>query len=430
MTEKITLSVVSGMKDYNPKETQLKNFIIDTFRKSIQKRNVKEIDTPTIELESTIHQLYGDEFNKLVYRVEDTDKLIMRYDLTVPFMRYVAMNGLKSFKRAQVGTVYRKDAPQITKGRLRAFTQADMDILGDDQGSMINDIEIIETVYEILINLGLINEFIFQINHRDVLKDIAEYANINDEKFKIFVQCLDKLDKKSWKEIVSELLENGISIDSIDKIEKIQNYTYDEYKENKIINTKTIEQLDLVFDFCKGRNFKDIIFSPFLARGMDYYTGLIFEIVYKNKDIAPFTICAGGRYDNMLEKFGYLKIPSIGFSIGVDRVLKILESKDKDDIIKSDADVFIASIGKEANLQKMILASEMRELGISVEMSSHINPKMRQQMDIMFKKNIKYMIIIGEDEIKTNTLSLKDIETREQKKMTKKECINFILKNK
>jgi len=428
-----------GMKDYSPDELNIRKKILNVFETTCSLRGAKLIDTPTLEFKSTVHQLYGEEFNKLVYNIEDPfgeGKLMMRYDLTVPFIRYVAEKGIKMFKRMQYGTVYRRDTPQVAKGRLRAFMQADMDIIGDDQGSRIFDIEIIDTLYNILEKLLEKDTFILNINNRILLNDIATYAKIDDDKFIDMYTCLDKLDKKSWSDIKKEMIERKISDESIDILDDIyktilkatdNKEIIDYFVDKKIINKFNLNDLEIIFDFCKRMNFTNIVFSPFLARGMDYYTGIIFEVTYKDKDIAPFTIASGGRYDKMVGKFSnYGDIPAIGFSLGVDRIQKILELKQEN---KQDKkyDVFIASIGEKAVIEKMILYSELQRLNIKVLISHHISPKMREQFNFVFENNIPYMVVIGEDEIKKNMISVKNIQTKIQTLMKKEELINLLI---
>ena len=420
-----------GMKDFNTKEVYMRKHIVDIIQKCYEAHCGKLIDTPAIELQTTIHQLYGDEFNKLVYNIEHNDteeRLMMRYDLTVPFVRYVAEHGLKSFKRIQFGTVYRKDTPQMTLGRYRSFMQGDFDIIGDDQQTLIYDMEILDLLQDVMYKL-LGDNFKIHLNHKQLIINLLEKCGVNKEQHNTVSSSIDKLDKKQWIDIKIELLEKQIDsviVDSIEKFIVIMNNkktdifeTLEELNKYGICDEKTYNDLVKIFTQLKNLNISQyFVFDPIIVRGMDYYTGIIYEVKYCDENIIGSTIAAGGRYDNMIKKMGNHDMPGIGLSIGIDRIMTIYEkTKMFENDLSPKIKYYVARI--ESNTPEVFnrtfeLCSQIRRLGFSCEMCHLSNPKMGPQMKYALENNIPYMVIIGQTEIDKNTVQLKLMNHKKQ----------------
>jgi histidyl-tRNA synthetase len=450
MESKNQLRVPLGTRDLDPKAVAIRDKIFNIAKNIFTKRDCVQIDTPIIELYSLVQNLYGEEFNKLVYELDDSnnDKLILRYDLTVPLARYVAMNSLKLFRRFQYSKVYRKDTPQISKGRYREFLQLDLDFVGDDQGSRIFDIEMLDTLSELLTAL-LGDKYVINLNDKKVLLSLCKSIGVTEQNDIITVSgALDKLDKKTWDEIRKELKLDKEIIDKLDQIVtditkiletkdmKERNKNMFEYM-SKYMTREETQEIQFVFDALERLNIlNNFMFNPLLARGLDYYTGLIYEAVYLDKEIMNNTIAAGGRYDKMIGKFSNAgDVPAIGMSLGVERIATIIEKTEE--VKTKEPDVYIASVCKSQdvniinmiNIEKLRVCSQLRRLGVYAILTHLKNPKMASQLETVFEKNIKYMVVIGENEIKKNTLSVKDIKQKIQKELPYQEALNFISTN-
>jgi histidyl-tRNA synthetase len=434
-----------GTIDFGPKYCVLRDDIISIIKEFFIKYGGKQIDTPVIECLDTVKNLYGDEFNKLVYKLDDQggEKLILRYDLTVPFARYIANNGLTTYKRFQIGKVYRMDDPQIFKGRYREFTQCDFDIVGY-AAPMIQEAEIIALLSDILSTIINKNDFTILVNSRNLLYYLLQKCGIKKNEYCAVCSTLDKIPKLSRDNLVpiikKELHDKNINHKSIIKIIEfiefiiLKNITCDPFATINLlhnadyIDDKIKNNMNTLFNYLlKICVIDKVKFEPLLARGLDYYTGLIFEAVYFDKTIMPSSIAAGGRYDNMLEKLsnkGHL--PAIGMSIGIERIMVIVEkTRKKVDTITPK--VYIATIGNNMIEERLKLCIELRRLDIICEMSPKNNPKMRQQFDYVFDNQIPYMIIIGNTEIQNNTIKLKDIDKNEENEMLRIDAIEFLV---
>ena len=435
-----TLKNPTGTRDLKSNDVKIREYIFDIAKKCFDKRCAIQIDTPIFELYSLVQNLYGEEFNKLVYKLEDggSQELILRYDMTVPLARYIAMNGLKFLRRYQIGKVYRRDDPQIEKGRFREFYQCDFDIVGDDQDTNIFDIEILDTLIEILEKL-LGNNFTVKINDRKILYNLLRYCKVEDNYINTVCSTLDKLDKKSWSELKLELENKNINNDIIKNLENIINEI------NNLNNIKNnSDQINAVLTFLNNinidvksiKNIFDILtqinlikymyFDLSLARGLDYYTGMIFEVKYNNTDIMESTICSGGRYDKIIGKLANQgDVPAVGLSLGVERIAAILEKTIN--FTPNKPQIYIASIGNNMITEKIKLCSKFRKMGFICIMSHLSNPKMRPQFDEVFNMDIPYMVIIGENEIKENKLTIKDVKLKNQYILDKQIAIDFLV---
>jgi len=433
-----------GMRDLDSIDIKLREYIFNKVIPLFKCRGGKPIDTPVAEIFTSVHDIYGEEFNKEVYRFDDdsTEPLMLRYDLTLPLARYIAYNGLVSFRRYQIGKVYRKDNPQITRGRYREFYQCDFDIIGDDKEQMVYDIEVLELLHSILKAL-LNDKFTIRFNHRQIILNILKHVNIDKKDYSGVCITLDKLDKKSIEEIEDELikirgLDKEVAFKLIDIIQKIKNdnlslSTYlNKLKNNKFLDNKTYEKLQLLITILNDMNIdKAFILDPTLIRGLDYYTGLIFEAHYIDKALMPSSIAGGGRYDNMLGLLSkHTYIPAIGLSIGIERIVTILEETNKaliQTLTEIDTPyVFVAGVGKDTLKHRILFCTKCRNLGINTAMSYQRNPKMGNQLNTVFENNIPFMIIIGENEINSNTVTIKDIHKNTETKININDALDYL----
>jgi len=450
-----------GTHDLTTSDIQIREYIFNIAKKCFTSRNAEQLETPVIEQYNIVKNIYGQEFKKLVYKIpktnsidletssEDDDDLILRYDLTVPFARYVGMNGLKVFRRFQIGKVYRKDYPQISHGRYREFYQCDFDIAGSDENTGIYDLEVLELANDLLKKL-LNNNFIIKLNHRQIIFEYLKNMSFEESSFNKISTILDKLGKKPQSEIFEELATISTNKDNIDNIKKFIDEIINMNKlnksahniiqfleENKFVSKPTLNIIANILNGIKELNFDNkIIFDPLLARGLDYYTGIIFESFYydnkKTNNIISSSICAGGRYDNLIGKFSNLKsIPAVGLSLGVERIVGILEIIYKNKFKKNNnsPQIYVCSIGDNMILERIKLCSIFRQNNIIAQMSHQSNPKMRKQFDYVFQNNIPYMIVIGNEEIKNKKIKIKIINKKEELTFDREEGIKYLIEN-
>jgi len=337
---KLNVKVVKGARDFMPYQMSIRNKAFSIITSIFKKHGAVEIDTPVFELKETLMGKYGEE-SKLIYDLQDQggELLSLRYDLTVPFARYMAVNNFPSIKRYHIGKVYRRDQPQMNKGRFREFYQCDFDIAGPNYGKMIPDAEILKVLIEILSDLKL-GKFLVKLNHRKLLDATVNLAGIEEDKFKIVCSSVDKLDKEPWEIVKKELLDKGLNEEQTDKLwnyVQLKDSPWELHKklsENSTIMTnakakEALEEMNILFEYLDIYEITDyFVFDLSLARGLDYYTGLIYEAVLIDTDKVG-SIAAGGRYDELLGMFSNKSIPAVGVSIGIERVFNILEEKMK-----------------------------------------------------------------------------------------------------
>ena len=338
---KIDVKVVKGARDFVPIQMSIRNKVFNIITSVFKRHGAVEIDTPVFELKETLTGKYGEE-SKLIYDLQDQggELLSLRYDLTVPFARYMVTthnqtkNQNPNIKRFHIGKVYRRDSPQTSRGRFREFFQCDFDIAGNNYGRMIADAEVVKVVCEILNDLK-IGEYNIKINHRKILDATVALSGIPDDKFKVVCSSVDKLDKEPWDVVRKELLSKEISEEQADKL-----WTYVQLKDKpwelyKVLMSKdeflkndkykdALEDMRVLFEYCDIFEIThNITFDLSLARGLDYYTGLIYEAVLTGSNLG--SIAGGGRYDELVGMFSSKPINAVGVSIGVERVFSILE---------------------------------------------------------------------------------------------------------
>ena len=436
MPEKIVNpSILPGFMELLPNEQILFNKMLDKIKNSYEKYAFLPIDTPVIEKSEILLAKGGGETEKQIYKVVkgDTD-MSLRFDLTVPLARYVAMHFHElsfPFRRYHIGKVYRGEKNQ--KGRFREFYQADIDIIGNGELSIINDAEIPSVIYTTFKDLGFDN-FTIKINNRKLLQGFFEYLDINN--FHEVLRIVDKLDKIGIDKVERELLDIGVGKE---KFEQIKNFimfdgnnasTLTFLKELEIDNIhfqtgldelKTITHYIEVFGVPKD-NFK---IDLTIARGLDYYTGTVYE-TFLNDYPKIGSICSGGRYDNLSEFYTNQKLPGVGISIGLTRLFYQLKEAG---IISADNEELIKAliIPMENFLEPSIeISNKLRNNGISCQIYLE-DAKMSKKLNYANKIKVPFVIIIGEEEVKNDVYTLKNMKTGEQTTNSIEEIINTLL---
>ena len=445
-------SLAKGTRDFTAQEVYKRKFIIQILQKNFELFGFQPLETPSFENLATLTGKYGEEGDRLIFKIlksgdysakvnpEDWDnknakKLIpqisdkaLRYDLTVPFARFVSMNHGQlafPFKRYQIQPVWRADNPQ--KGRFREFYQCDADVVGSV--SLWQEVELIQLYSKSFTDLNI--PVTIHLNNRKILSGLAEYAGIADQLID-FTVAIDKLDKIGKDGVIKELLIKNISQESIDKLDFL--FEVDENSETKLeklqekfsgieIGKSGVEEVQFVMNQCKDLDISsdDLVFDLTLARGLDYYTGAILEVKAKNVEMG--SIGGGGRYDNLTEVFGVKNIPGIGVSFGLDRIYLVMEELGlfPENAMKPVQYLFANYGEKEANAA-MKLIQKLRKLDVSVEIYPE-SSKLKKQFDYAEKKGIQNLVFIGEKEIEEGLVSYKNLNSGEQKTISQEEFL-------
>ena len=426
--------IAKGVKDWYGQEAILRNEIKDTLRRVFERYGYNPIETPMIERAETMKFKGGQEIKKEIFTLKDQGKrkLALRFDQTLPLARFVASNkDIKfPFKRYVIGEVFRDGPTQPEQGRYRVFTQCDVDILGVEE--MIAEAELLTLAQDCFKELGLGNITI-KINNRKLLDGILEYAGVpGKNKFNTII-ILDKMDKIGIEGVKKEI-KSLLPKETVDKLisaitkAKNNNETYKNIKE--IISSKNgkqgLNEIKQLLDYSNGLNFVE--FDPSLARGLDYYTGTTIEVYLKDKSVVKSAVLAGGRYDNMIGAFAGSKqeIPAVGFSFGLERVAMILKDNKKN-IKSSITELYLIPINTAKECLK--IAHSLRNQGLNTDMDFKAR-KIGQAITYADSLGIPYVGIIGEDEIKEDSITIKNLKTREQKKIKINEVYKYVNKNK
>ena len=436
--EKVEPRTLPGFMELLPNEQILFNKMKETIQKTYEQYGFLPLDTPIIEDAKVLLAKAGGETEKQVYRFSKGDNdLALRFDLTVPLAKYVSQyyNKLSfPFKRYQIGKVYRGEKPQ--RGRYREFYQCDVDIIGDGKLSILNDAEIPSIIYNTFKNLGF-DEFTICINNRKILNGLFSSINLSDSSEEI-LRIIDKIEKIGSNEVKEQLLELVKDVEKVDTIMKFIQIEGDtESKlaqlDNLGITDETfllgLEELKEVAKYIKLFNVPDNYYTVDLtiARGLDYYTGTVYE-TFLNKYRNLGSICSGGRYDNLAEFYTDKKLPGVGISIGLSRLFFQLEDNN---IINANnetiADVMVVSIDNNNYETEIKIATNLRNAGINVQTITE-DMKLKNKLKYANKLKIKYLIIVGEDEVKAGKVTLKDMITGEQKLVKFEDIITNIKK--
>lgn len=437
-------SLAKGTRDFFAQEVYRRRSIIHILQRNFELFGFSPLETPSFENLSTLTGKYGEEGDRLIFKILNSGEYLnkvpaedllekryksitskisdkaLRYDLTVPFARFVAMNHGKMnfpYKRYQIQPVWRADRPQ--KGRFREFYQCDADIVGSE--SLWQEVELIQLYLKSFSELGI--EVKIHINNRKILTALAIYAGISDRLID-FTVALDKLDKIGREGVTAELRAKHISDEAIEKLSFL--FTTDsqdtlailEILKEKFhdieIGKEGIEELEFVIKNARllGASAENLVFDITLARGLDYYTGAIFEVKASRVNIG--SIGGGGRYDNLTEVFGVKNIPGIGISFGLDRIYLVMEELGLfNDNQSAKVEYLFANYGTHEATYAMEILTKLRNKGISAELYPDTT-KLKKQFAYAERKQIPKMIFVGEEEIKNHTLTIKDLITGEQ----------------
>jgi histidyl-tRNA synthetase len=450
-------STPKGTRDFSPTEMVRRNFIFDTIKSVFRKYGYQQIETPAMENLSTLMGKYGDEGDKLIFKIlnsgdfwndAESKKLkdqsfeynsktltsiisekALRYDLTVPFARYVVMHQNEitfPFKRFQVQPVWRADRPQ--RGRYREFYQCDADVVGSS--SLLNEAEFIMIYDEALSKLGL-KDFTIKINNRKILSGIADVIGKSDKIIDLTV-AIDKLDKIGLDGVIKELLEKGFSVEDIEKLKpvillegpndvKLQSLR-DALKDSTI-GLKGCEELQTVFNYIANGPLQtaNLQLDITLARGLNYYTGAIFEV--KTDEVAMGSIGGGGRYDDLTGMFGLKDLTGVGISFGADRIYDVMDELNLfPSTTNQTTKVLICCFDIEGETYALPLLHSLRQNDINAELYP-AGAKIKKQLDYANNKNIPYTIVIGSDEMESGLLTFKDMASGLQEKLGIKEIV-------
>ena len=446
---KAKVQIPKGTRDFTPKIMFRRNYIFKIVKSNFERYAYSPIETPAMENLDTLTGKYGEEGDRLIFKILNsgdflsksnineniTSKLLskeiaekaLRYDLTVPFARFVVNNKNDitfPFKRYQMQNVWRADRPQ--KGRFREFYQCDADVIGSN--SLLNEIELIQLCDDIFTDLKVPNIKIL-INNRKILAAMIEMMSAS-EFFDDFVIILDKIDKIGLEKVEDELIKIGVPKNKLSILNNFLNITDIDKLTNLLCDSKIgaigVQELKYIMKNIENLNLKssELKFDITLARGLDYYTGSILEI--KSQDVNIGSIAGGGRYDDLTSVFGLDNVSGVGISFGIDRIYLVMEDLGlfpKD--IDLSTQVMFVNFGEKESLYCLSLLKELRNNNISAELYPS-SVKIKKQMTYADNKGVQFVIMIGEDEMKSNTLSVKDMSSGEQNNLTLTQFIKKI----
>ncbi|HEX7412539.1 MAG TPA: histidine--tRNA ligase [Bacteroidia bacterium] len=441
-------TIPKGTRDFNSVEMARRNYIFDTIKKYFRLYGFEQIETPSMENLSTLTGKYGDEGDQLLYKIlnsrihesKDKEKLLdefklslekskntellteraLRYDLTVPFARYVVMHQHEitfPFRRFQMQPVWRADKPQ--KGRYREFYQCDADIIGSN--SLVNEVELIQLMDDVYSELKI--PVTIKINNRKILAGIAEVIGAPERMLEI-IAIIDKLDKVGKDKVREELKEKGILVEPI--LPSMENL-FDFILLNEGTNQEKLELLKAFFgpseigkkgieevEYILSKTKKSLELDVSLARGLNYYTGTIIEVKANAGTFTP-SITGGGRYDDLTGIFGLPNMSGVGISFGIDRIYDVMEELNlfqSDKLNKEHTQVLLMHMGEEEQQHGMQLLFKLRKMGVRAEIYPDVTKKINKQFDYATKKNIPYSIVIGSNEVKNEKYTLKTKEDK------------------
>jgi histidyl-tRNA synthetase len=445
-------SIPKGTRDFSPTEMVRRNYIFDTIKSVFQRYGYLPIETPAMENLSTLLGKYGEEGDKLLFKILNSGDFVgkvpddkfkhpksieltsfisekgLRYDLTVPFARYVVQhrNDITfPFKRYQIQPVWRSDRPQ--KGRYREFFQCDVDVIGSQ--SLLNEVELVQIINDVFSKLQI--KCTIKINNRKVLAGIVEYIG-ESEKFQAITVTIDKLDKIGIENVKQELMQMGLSEKSIQQLTEILIFDGDDHAkvdflEKKLGNIETgeigIGEVKEVLGYLNDFKLNSKVeFDLTLARGLNYYTGAIFEVIANDVQIG--SICGGGRYDDLTGIFGLPDVSGVGVSFGADRIYDVMLEKN---LFPEDAQettqVMFVNFGEKEQKYCLPLVNQLRSSGINAELFPE-SAKLKKQMNYANYKNVSFVVLVGDNEMVGNFLTVKNMLSGEQDQMTLEDLIN------
>ncbi len=452
---KTTATIPQGTRDFGSEIVRKRNYIFDTIRNVFELYGFEPLETPAMENIETLMGKYGEEGDKLIFKIlnngldnpdkekqirEDFEKVLqgknvkgiteraLKYDLTIPFARYVSMNHTKltfPFKRYQIQPVWRADRPQ--RGRYREFYQCDADVVGSN--SMLNEVELALIYAEVFSKLGI--EVEIKINSRKILAALAEQCGGINKLTDITI-AIDKLDKIGLEKVKEELTQKGLNENQLTLIQEYLEISGDNHQKiNKLkeifgtseVGDKGIEELEYLISSPLTAQQSPFIIDLTLARGLNYYTGIIFEV--KAKNVQMGSIGGGGRYDDLTGLFGVPNIPGVGISFGVDRIYDVMEELN---LFPADVhvgtQVLFFNLGEKESMTAFNLMQQLRGKGIRCELY-HEQAKFDKQFKYAEKKNISYVVIIGEKELQDGNCNVKDLRKGEQQTIAQTALLNY-----
>jgi len=447
-------SIPKGTRDFSPAEMVRRNYIFDTIKNVFRLYGYQPIETPAMENLSTLMGKYGEEGDKLLFKILNSGDFIskvskeilaeknsnqlttkisekgLRYDLTVPFARFVVQyqNDITfPFKRYQIQPVWRADRPQ--KGRYREFYQCDVDVVGSN--SLLNEAELVQIIDDVFGRLKI--NTIVKINNRKILSGIADVIGENKRIIDITV-AIDKLEKIGLEKVNKELAEKGVSEEAIQKLQPIMALQGDvnsklvqleSILKNSEIGLKGVNELEILFGYLEKLPLEtEVELDLTLARGLNYYTGAIFEV--KAKDFEIGSICGGGRYDDLTGIFGLSDVSGVGVSFGAERIYDIMTQLNlfPQKSLETTIAMFV-NFGEKEEIYCLPVLAELRNKGINAEIFPE-SAKMKKQMNYANKKDIPFVVLAGESEMEANKFTLKNMETGEQKSVSQQELVDFL----
>tara|TARA_B100000508_G_scaffold140609_1_gene142341 strand:+ start:32303 stop:33676 length:1374 start_codon:yes stop_codon:yes gene_type:complete len=441
-------SIPKGTRDFLPYQVQRRNYIFNTIKSVFEKYGFAPIETPSFELSSTLMGKYGEEGDRLIFRILNSGEKVkkadlkaleennlprfanslsekaLRYDLTVPFARFVVQhqNDLTfPFKRYQIQPVWRADRPQ--KGRYQEFFQCDADVVGSD--SLLFEVDFIQIFDEVLSTLK-IPDFSIKINNRKILSGIAEITG-EEDKIVTMTVAIDKLDKIGQEGVEKELREKGISEKAIEMIKPLFDLKGNNnemigfmrsFLKDSEVGTKGVDELVEVFEKTSllGLSNAKLEFDVTLARGLNYYTGAIFEV--KANGVKMGSICGGGRYDDLTGLFGMKGLSGVGISFGADRIYDVLTELELfPEDISQDLEVLFVNFGDRETAFCMPIVKKLRNNGVNAELYPD-NSKLKKQFKYADDRNVRFTAIVGESEVDRGVINFKDMASGEQEELT------------
>lgn len=427
------LKVPKGTRDWTGEDAALRDRLFQTVTDVFKRHGATTLDTPVFELKEILSGKYGED-SKLIYDLQDQggELCSLRYDLTVPLARWLAMNpSVQSFKRYQIAKVYRRDQPAMTKGRMREFYQCDFDIAGS-YDAMIPDAEVLKIATDVFDSLGW-TSYTIKINHRKILDGIFKAAGVQEELIRPISSAVDKLDKLPWSEVKKEMETKGLAPEIADKI---GSWVQRKGGDDIIEFLKTDETLSQSEDIAKGVKDMELLFAYLdafgarkrvsldltLARGLDYYTGVIYEVVtegsapqtngkQQQQEVGVGSVAAGGRYDELVGMFSGKPIPCVGISFGIDRIIALMKARGQSTQRAKDVDAYVMAFGGKGFTgmltERMHVVQELWAAGIKAEFSYKLKPKLTQQFKHAEAAGVPLAVILGEDELKDGKVKIK-----------------------
>ena len=444
MAQKYTIP--KGTRDFSPEEMARRNYIFSAIQSTFKKYGYFPIETPAMENLSTLMGKYGEEGDRLLFKILNSGDFLknldpkdienknlgkvtaaiaekgLRYDLTVPFARYVVqhLNEIAfPFKRYQIQPVWRADRPQ--KGRYREFYQCDVDVIGSR--SLLNEVELIRIIDDIFKELSI--NVVIKLNNRKILTGIAEIINA-PEKLTDITTAMDKIDKMGVEKVYEELRQKGLDEDTINMLEPVMNLSGNNTSRLNCLKeligstdagSQGVQELQYIMELTTQLNLKaEVKVDQVLARGLNYYTGTIIEVVAQDVQIG--SICGGGRYDNLTGIFGLPDVSGVGISFGADRIYDVLHELNLfPEEVLSATDVLLVNFGEKEAAYSLGILEQLQLAGVKAELYPD-SVKMKKQMKYAHQKKVGYVLLIGEDEMNTGIYTLKNMKTGEQSKGT------------